>query len=164
MRGRRFVEVLCCVVTLLTGHPSQAADCPKGEPLLLVDTAAHELKLCEKGVALRAFRVALGSGGTGKARTGDDKTPLGYPLGTPRPSGRFGVFIPVRYPTKEQLAKGLTGGDVGIHGPDRHFAQLGAATTWVDWTAGGVAVGSDEAIQAIAAWVKSKKVGLVQLD
>jgi murein L,D-transpeptidase YafK len=165
MRERRAAAVVCCVAALLTSHASLASGCPKAETLLLVDTAGHELKLCEKGVALRAFRVALGSGGTGKARTGDDKTPLGtYSLGTPRPSSRFGVFIPVGYPTKEQLAKGLTGGDIGIHGPDRHFAQLGAATVWVDWTAGCVAVGSDEAIQAIAAWVKSKKVGLVQLD
>jgi murein L,D-transpeptidase YafK len=150
---------------LLTGWAAAASDCPKDQRVILVDTAAHELKLCESGIAVKAFRVALGSGGTGKAKEGDDKTPLGvYLLGAPRPSARFGVFIPVGYPTKEQTAKGLTGRDVGIHGPDRHFAFLGGASVWVDWTAGCVAVGSDEAVQTIAAWVKANKVTSVQLD
>lgn len=159
------VAPFVCVAALLSSHVSQASECPKGEAVLLVDTATHELKLCERGTAMRAFRVALGSGGTGKTKAGDDKTPLGvYSLGLPRPSQRFGVFIPVGYPTKEQLAKGLTGAEIGIHGPDRHFAPLGTASAWVDWTAGCVAVGSDEAIQAVAAWVKAKKVGIVQLD
>jgi len=161
----RLVAPFLCVAALLSGQFSQGSECPKVEAVLLVDTTTHELKLCEKGTAVRAFRVALGTGGTGKAKAGDDKTPLGvYSLGSPRASQRFGVFIPVSYPTKEQLAKGFTGGDIGIHGPDRHFAPLGTATAWVDWTAGCVAVGSDEAIQAIAAWVKAKKVGVVQLD
>jgi murein L,D-transpeptidase YafK len=164
MPARRVLAVLWAA-SLLMPQRSEASECPKGEPTLLVDTAAHALKLCENGVVVKGFRVALGSGGTGKTKQGDDKTPLGvYPLGAPRPSSNFGVFIPVGYPTKEQTAKEWTGGDIGIHGPDRHFALLGSATLWVDWTAGCAAVGSDEAIQAIAAWVKAKNVVSVQLD
>ncbi len=152
-------------ITLLASQSSRASECPNGDAVLVVNTAAHELKLCENGVAVKAFRVALGSGGTGKTKQGDDKTPLGlYPLGSPRPSSHFGIFIPVGYPTKEQATKGFTGADIGIHGPDRHFTLLGGATLWMDWTAGCVAVGSDEAIQGIAAWVKARKVGLVQLN
>jgi murein L,D-transpeptidase YafK len=164
MSVRRAVAVLWAA-SLLMCQRSEASECPKGEPSVLMDTAAHALKLCEDGVAVKTFRVALGSAGTGKRRQGDDKTPLGvYSLGAPRASSHFGVFIPMGYPTKEQIAKGWTGGDIGIHGPDRHFALLGGATLWVDWTAGCVAVGSDEAIQAIAAWVKARKVVWVQLD
>jgi murein L,D-transpeptidase YafK len=132
--------------------------------VLLIDTSSHELALCEGGVAAKAFAVALGRGGTGKTRTGDDKTPLGmYALSLPRASSRFGIFIPVGYPTKEQAMQGLTGADVGVHGPDRHFAWLGGANLWVDWTSGCVALGSEEAIQTVAAWVKAKGVTLVQL-
>jgi murein L,D-transpeptidase YafK len=97
-------------------------------------------------------------------KEGDNKTPLGmYAIGTPKPSARFGVFIPVAYPTKEQAAAGLTGAEIGLHGPDRHFRFLGRLNVWLDWTAGCVAVESDEAIHEIAAWVKAKRVGFVQL-
>ncbi len=122
------------------------------------------MRLCENGVAVRVFRVALGRGGIRKRKEGDKKTPLGvYPLGTPQPSNRFGLFIPIGYPTKEQAAAGLTGTDVGIHGPDQQFAWLGEATLWSDWTAGCVAVSTDAAIQAIATWVLAKQVGSIVL-
>jgi murein L,D-transpeptidase YafK len=156
--------VLAVGTVVLVGQAAEASDCPNDQAMVVVDTAAHTLRLCEKGAVTKAFRVALGSGGTGKTKEGDNKTPLGeYSLGTPRPSVRFGVFIPVGYPTPEQAARGLTGADIGIHGPDRQFAWLGRATLWFDWTAGCVAVGTDSAIQAIAAWVKARKVDLVQL-
>jgi hypothetical protein len=151
--------------SLLAGHVSAAAECPHAQTLLLVDTKAHELKLCEDGVTVSAFRVALGRGGTDKRQEGDNKTPLGrYALGAPRGSARFGVFLPVGYPTKEQSAKGFTGANIGVHGPDRHFAWLGRANLWFDWTAGCVAVGTDQSIQAIAAWVQEKSVTLVELQ
>jgi murein L,D-transpeptidase YafK len=149
---------------LLACQPVPKSACPAKEVVLLIDTSAHELFLCKNGVPSRAFSVALGRGGTGKTRIGDDKTPLGvYALGAPRASSRFGVFIPVGYPTQEQAVQGFTGADVGVHGPDRHYAWLGGASLWVDWTSGCVAVGSDEAIQTIAAWVKSTGVSRVQL-
>ena len=115
-------------------------------------------------MAVKAFRVSLGRGGTGKAREGDNRTPLGvYPLGTPQPSSRFGTFIPFGYPTEAQAAAGLTGGDVGIHGPDRPYAWLGPANVLFDWTAGCVAVSSDAAIQTIAAWVTAKRAASILL-
>jgi len=153
-----------CASILLAGRLSGASECPPGDPLVLVDTATHRLRLCENGVAVRVFRVALGRGGTGKRKEGDNRTPLGvYPLGMPQPSSRFGTFIPVGYPTQEQAAAGLTGTDIGIHGPDQQFAFLGRATVSADWTAGCVAVGSDAAIQAIAEWVLAKHVGSIEL-
>lgn len=165
MSGKWSVVVALGAPLLLSTQLAQASECPDGETVVVVDTSAHELNLCESGVLKKQFRVALGRGGTGKMKEGDNRTPLGtYAIGTPRPSARFGVFIPLGYPTKDQLAAGLTGANVGIHGPDRHFLWLERANLWFDWTAGCVAVGSDEAIQAIAAWVTAKKVRFVKLS
>ncbi len=164
LRPKRQVLRALSASLLLAAQLTAASECPAGDPLVVVDTAAHKLRLCENGTAVRAFHVALGRGGTRKRKEGDNKTPLGvYPLGTPQLSTRFGLFIPIGYPTKEQAAAGLTGTDVGIHGPDQQFTWLGRARSWSDWTAGCVAVGTEEAIQAIAAWVTTKKVDVVQL-
>ena len=158
------IALVMVAAATLTRLPDSAA-CPDGEAVVVVDTSAHELNLCEKGVPVKQFPVALGRGGTGKMNQGDNKTPLGmYAMGTPKRSARFGVFIPIGYPTKDQAAAGFTGAEIGLHGPDRHFRWLGRVNVWFDWTAGCVAVGSDEAIHEIAAWVKAKKVGFVQLD
>jgi hypothetical protein len=162
--GRRAVLALGAGA-LLADKLAHASECPDGEAVVVVDTSAHALKLCEKGVRVKQFPVALGRGGTGKMREGDNQTPLGvYAMGTPKPSTRFGVFIPVGYPTKEQAAAGLTGADIGLHGPDRRFRFLGRVNVWFDWTAGCVAVGTDEAIHEIAAWIEAKRVGFVQLN
>ena len=111
----------------------------------------------ETGRPVAEYRVALGRGGTGKHVQGDEKTPLGtYALGAPRPSSRFGTFIPVAYPTPEQQLQGFTGGDVGIHGPDRRFRWVGRATAWFDWTAGCIALGTDEEVLAVAAWMRGR--------
>jgi L,D-peptidoglycan transpeptidase YkuD (ErfK/YbiS/YcfS/YnhG family) len=124
---------------------------------VLVDTQLHRLWLCEDGALVNEFAVALGRGGTGKREEGDRKTPLGsYPLGTPRESARFHTFIPIGYPTEEQRQQGLTGSNLGIHGPDRK-------PRWLDWTLGCVAVGSDAAIDEIAAWVRLKQPAMIEL-
>ena len=57
-----------------------------------------------------ASRWRWGAGGNGKTRTGDHRTPLGtYAFGTPRPSRLYGTFIPIDYPTPEQVATGHSG-------------------------------------------------------
>jgi murein L,D-transpeptidase YafK len=122
----------------------------------------HDLWLCDKGRALARYGVALGRGGTGKRAEGDRKTPLGtYPLGKPRPSNRFGTFIPVGYPTAEQRLQGFTGSDVGIHGPERRLRWAGGASTWFDWTAGCIALGNDENVQSVASWVQVRHPTIV---
>ncbi|MBI5549120.1 MAG: hypothetical protein HY901_34985 [Deltaproteobacteria bacterium] len=80
-------------------------------------------------------------------------------LGAPRPSGRFGTFIPVGYPTEEQLAQGLTGSAIGVHGTRASLAWLGELTTLVDTTDGCVAVGRGEEMAAIAEAVWSNPRG-----
>jgi len=138
--------------------------CAGEDRTIVVDTAEHELLLCEAGRTARTFDVALGRGGVGKRKEGDRRTPLGaYPLGEPRPSARFGTFVPIGYPTAEQAASGLTGSDVGIHGPRRTLAFLGGANVLLDWTLGCVAVGTDAEIEAIAAWVREQHAARVVL-
>ena len=125
MPKRTLVVVWLAADFLLPFQAAGASECPAGDVVLVVDTAAHELKLCDKGVAVKAFRVALGSGGTGKTKAGDDKTPLGvYPLGSPRASARFGVFIAVGYPTKSRQQRASQGGTSESTGrPPLRFAR-----------------------------------------
>lgn len=113
------------------------------------------LFLCKNGHEVDNFDFSMGRGGTGKTREGDLKTPLGtYPLGRPRSSDRFGTFIPVGYPTAAQKAKGYSGSDVGIHGPDRRFRCAGFLNVSINWTQGCMAVADDTFIERIASFVK----------
>ena len=154
------VLVTCSVAVFLllprSGVAQRTEDpCAGRGTAVLLLTSSHELRLCEAGATHRLWRVALGSGGVGKTREGDRKTPLGtYPLGVPRPSPRFGTFIPIGYPTPEQARLGYTGSAIGIHGPLRASRGLGFLNVLVDWTLGCVAVESDPAIQEIAEWVR----------
>lgn len=130
--------------------------------LVVVETRAHTLWLCSERRAVASMKVALGRGGVDKAREGDGRTPLGaYSLGTPRSSSRFGTFVPIGYPTAEQRARGLTGKDVGIHGPERRAAWLGSLSTWIDWTAGCVATGTDDEIAVVDAFVRERSPRVV---
>ena len=106
--------------------------------------------------------VGLGENGVGKTKQGDKKTPLGkYFLGRPRPSGSgFKTFIPVGYPTIKQKRKGYTGSAIGIHGPQRDWADWPPGTYGKqDWTLGCIAVGSDAEIDTITDWLLSTGVG-----
>ena len=129
---------------------------------LLVDTKNHKMWLCQENKSVGEFEVALGKGGVDKRKRGDKKTPLGaYALGSPRPSDRFHTFIPVSYPTQEQVSNGYSGSTIGIHGPLRAFKRFGSMTTWYDWTSGCLAVGTDENISEIAQWIKEQKVNKI---
>jgi len=149
----------------LAGAPEQPTDPCKGEESsIVVDTKKHKLFLCAADTTSGTYRVAIGKGGTPKRKLGDKKTPLGrYALGKPRASRRFGTFIPVGYPTQKQRSEGYTGSAIGIHGPDRSFGWLGALSLLTDWTLGCIAVGSDAAIEEIAAWVEKNDVALVHI-
>lgn len=99
--------------------------------------------------------VSLGRGGVGKRAHRDLKTPIGrYPLGIPRHSERFHTFIPIGYPTPDQLKQGYLGQDIGIHGPSPKFKWAGRLNAWFGWTSGCIATGTDREIDEIAAWVR----------
>jgi murein L,D-transpeptidase YafK len=147
------------VLAALSGPPCLAA-----ETAIVVQVVERSLILCREGQAVGRYPVALGAGGVGKRRTGDNKTPLGrYPLGRPRASQSYGTFVPVGYPTAAQRRLGLSGSAIGIHGPPRGFGGSAAATA-TDWTAGCIAVGSDGEIRAIAAFVQRRRVTAVRIQ
>jgi murein L,D-transpeptidase YafK len=86
-----------------------------------------------------------------------------YLLGRPRKSSKFWIFIPVGYPTPEQRRKGYTGQDVGVHGPHRLLRWLGPLTNSVSSTAGCIGLGTDEQIEAVAAWVRDRRIDRIEI-
>jgi hypothetical protein len=136
--------------------------CPPSGDAIVVHTRSRELWLCAEGAPPERFAVSLGRGGVGKRRRGDARTPLGtYALGAPRPSARYGTFIPIAYPTPEQAASGFTGSAVGIHGPPRGMDASGYPITELDWTLGCIATATDGEVGAIAAFVRERRPRVV---
>lgn len=133
---------------------SAAGDCARQANAVVVNVDTHRLSLCQNERVQESYTVSLGSGGVGKQKEGDHRTPLGvFALGVPRPSTEFLLFIPVGYPTAEQRKAGFTGGDIGIHGPKRGWSFLGRLANWKDWTRGCIAINSDDGIREVADWV-----------
>ena len=168
------ITLLTAAVLLLPSSSSSsspspspsARECRPGETGVVVDTRSHQMHLCRAGQSDRSFAVALGSGGVGKQKQGDARTPLGrYGLGAPRGSKNFHIFVPVGYPTAEQARMGFTGSAIGIHGPPRGWTNLAQLASLVaqDWTAGCIAVTTDADIEAVAAWVRKRQVKEVRL-
>ena len=142
-----------------SGCASQPANLCEGQRAsLLVHTHSRRLALCRRGRVVASYRVALGRGGVPKRRPGDRKTPLGrYLIGQPRRShSGFHRFIPIYVPRK-------VGSAVGIHGPPRRFRWLGSASTWVNWTQGCVALGSDAELDQVVQFVHRYGVRRVEL-
>jgi len=132
--------------------------CPEDGDVVAVFTRKREIWLCSRGEPLARIQVALGRGGKGKKKAGDHRTPLGaYALGEPRKSGKYGLFIPIEYPTPEQAARGHSGAAVGIHGPPRGVTEPDFPTTAVDWTLGCVATGSDADVETVAEFVRQRR-------
>jgi len=154
-----FLVVFIFYCLLATCQAAAAEPCEGQKNTIVVDTAQHRLWTCREDNKVGGFSISIGRGGIDKQKQGDEKTPLGeYPLGTPRLSVQFGIFIPIGYPTPEQKAKGFTGSDVGIHGPSR---TLRLANKWFDWTQGCIAVETDTEISEIARWVKEQNINRI---
>lgn len=157
--------VLAGVVASLVGPSARADDgCEGTDRRIVVLTTEKRLLLCDQGKVAGVFDIHLGRGGVGKTRRGDDKVPLGvYPLGRPRKSDKFWMFIPIGYPTPEQRKLGYTGRDVGVHGPHRHLRWLGPLTNAVSSTAGCIGLGKNDQIEKVSAWVTSVKVKTIEI-
>ncbi|KGP62592.1 hypothetical protein EP47_08900 [Legionella norrlandica] len=134
---------------------ASTATCPLSNGINVL-TTKRILTICKHGTVIRTFKVAIGNKGVGKKQAGDNKTPIGlYQLAHPRKSNQFKVFIPILYPTAQQLVAGYTGRDVGIHGPTQ-------SSSWFSWlnnlpssTRGCIAVGKNNHIEYVANWVKA---------
>ncbi|STX49964.1 Uncharacterized protein conserved in bacteria [Legionella busanensis] len=121
-----------------------------------VHTEEQVLNICKNGTIVKTFKVALGYKGVGKKKAGDNKTPVGlYSLAYPRKSTQFKIFIPILYPTAQQLAAGYTGRDVGIHGPTQSFILFNWLNNLPGSTRGCIAVGKNNYIEYVANWVKA---------
>lgn len=126
---------------------------------ILADTDIQVIYLCKDGQSVADYDFSMGRGGTGKTTLGDRKTPLGkYALAKPYKSDKFKVFIPIGYPTAAQSQQGMTGADVGIHGPARPFRCAGFLNAAVNWTQGCLAVSSDTYIKDIGRFVQLNNV------
>jgi murein L,D-transpeptidase YafK len=138
--------------------------CRSDDARIIVELAEHTLTLCEGTTMVESFGVRLGSGGVGKTKAGDGKTPVGvYSLGQPRASKQYGMFIPIGYPTAEQRKKGMTGGAVGVHGPDRRVKWLGRLVNTFDSSDGCVGLATDADVDRIIKWVRRAKVKTIEL-
>jgi len=149
-----------------TRSPAVGGDqnCRASDGRIVVDLEKHTLALCDRDHLVAAFAVRLGRGGIGKTREGDGKTPVGtYSLGEPRPSTRYGTFIPIDFPTAEQKKKGYTGGAVGVHGPARWVKWMGSLVNTFDSSDGCVGVARDAEIKTIAEWVRADAVRTIEL-
>jgi len=118
---------------------------------ILVLKKEHKLLLLSGDRIVKAYSVALGSGGLApKQRQGDDKTPEGlYWIDSRNPASRFHLALHISYPDqsdKEQARKrGVSpGGDIMIHGLGNEFKSLGQKHYLYDWTAGCIAVTDSE--------------------
>jgi hypothetical protein len=162
------------VMMLAVGLPSivAAAEERSADPCrtlkvahLAVWAGEHRVYLCgARGTVERSYPIRLASEGVGKSRAGDGKLPLGaYALGAPRPSDKYGTFIPIGYPTPEQQRRGYTGGSVGVHGPDRRVRWLGRLVNTFDTTDGCVGLASDGEMAEIARWVRRTRANWIVL-
>jgi murein L,D-transpeptidase YafK len=144
------------VIGILAAFPvfaNTACILPTG---LNVQSIKRTLKICDNGKVISKYKISIGRAGIEKRIAGDKKTPTGlYELSSPRKSNKFGIFIPIQYPTIQQSAAGYTGKDVGIHGPFQLLHWLGSINTWFNWTQGCIAVANNNQISFIAKWVET---------
>ena len=157
---------VCAVAAALGAREGGAGGqiCTAPDARVVVDLAKHTLALCDQARTVATFAVRLGRGGVGKTREGDGKTPIGvYPLGEPRPSSRYGTFIPIGFPTDAQKKQGYTGSAVGVHGPPRWVKWLGSLVNTFDSSDGCVGVARDAEIESIAGWVRTARAQTIEL-
>ncbi len=132
---------------------------------VIADTGVAVIFLCNNGITVADYDFSLGREGVNKRALGDLKTPIGkYPLGKPRPSDLFKIFIPIGFPTPEQIEKGFSGADVGIHGPSRTFRCAGFLNVAVDWTQGCLAVASDIYVKEIARFIEVNGIRSITIN
>jgi murein L,D-transpeptidase YafK len=122
---------------------------------VLVEKQAHRLTLFHRGAVLRAYTVALGTGGLGrKERQGDRLVPEGeYTIDGRNAASAFHRALHVSYPNAEDRARARAlgvspGGDIMIHGIKNGYGWVGHRHLLRDWTLGCIAV-TDEEIEEI---------------
>jgi murein L,D-transpeptidase YafK len=134
------------------------------EAHLVVTSVERRVTLCDERREVESFKVRLARNGTGKIRAGDARVPLGtYKLGVPRDSEKYGLFIPIGYPTARQAAAGYTGNAIGVHGPPRATRWLGSLADSFVKTQGCIGLATDDQMRQVAAFVRARHVRTVSI-
>jgi len=142
------IAVLIGVATCLAARPLPATQvaAEKVDSILILKHD-HLLELIANGKVIRAYKVALGSGGLArKERQGDGRTPEGhYVIDSRNAHSAYHKALHVSYPNaddrKRAVALGVSpGGDIMIHGLPNGRGFIGPAHRAVDWTLGCIAV------------------------
>jgi len=140
---------------------------------LLLSHSQHTLYVKKGRFIVKSYKVALGSGGGGKIREGDSRTPVGqYRITEVRNSDRFHLFMRLNYPNIKDAKRALTeklitredyravldahifgrqppqnlilGGAIGIHGIGDETQEKVNIHQNIDWTEGCIALRNDE--------------------
>jgi murein L,D-transpeptidase YafK len=118
---------------------------------IVVVKSEHKMTLYARGVPIKVYQVALGTGGLDpKQREGDNKTPEGkYILDAKNTTSRFHIAFHVSYPNSADKARAKAqdvppGGDIMIHGVEKKYEYLGALQHSYDWTEGCIALTNPE--------------------
>jgi len=122
---------------------------------IVVEKGRHTMTLFSAGMAVRTYRVALGTQPKGdKVKKGDNRTPEGtYFIDFKNPNSKYHKALHISYPDALHSARanalGVSpGGDIMIHGLPPRFASVGAEHAQYDWTEGCIAV-TDREIEEI---------------
>ena len=120
---------------------------------ILVEKAARRLTAFSGGVAVKTYRVALGSSPVGdKVRQGDGRTPEGlFHINRRNDASAYHLSLGLDYPQPADILAAKAGGydpggDIFLHGQPN--ALPGGLTLPYDWTAGCIAL-SDTEIEEI---------------
>jgi murein L,D-transpeptidase YafK len=137
-------------VLLLSTALAQIAPAQHADQIVVVKSE-HKMTLFAHGVAIKVYRVALGTGGLDpKQRQGDNRTPEGkYILDAMNANSRFHIAYHVSYPNSADRARaklqGVSpGGDIMIHGVEKKYEYLGPLQHDYDWTEGCIALTNPE--------------------
>jgi murein L,D-transpeptidase YafK len=124
---------------------------PQHADQIIVVKSQHRMTLFARGVPIRVYQIALGTGGLDpKEREGDGRTPEGkYILDAKNPNSLFHLAFHISYPNAADRARakkaGVSpGGDVMIHGVEKKYEYLGALQHDYDWTEGCIALSNPE--------------------
>jgi len=131
--------------------PSLAAQQPQRADRIVVIKSQHTMTLFAHGVAIKTYKIALGTGGMDpKQSAGDNRTPEGeYILDARNNSSRFHLAFHISYPNADDKARakklGVSpGGDIMVHGVEKKYEYLGALQHNYDWTEGCIALTNPE--------------------
>jgi len=152
MAGNKIFRLLAPMLLLLLPAAPHAGQFPVADKVI-IEKAARQLHLLQKGKIFRTFKIALGMVPVGdKKQEGDFKTPEGnYLLDARNPNSEFFLSIRVSYPSRadrrEAQAEGVDpGGAIMIHGQPNEPTRSEAYYRTQDWTNGCIAVSNSDMI------------------